>query len=136
MELTTEQQTTAFLWAFVLGAVIEGAYFLLALYREIVQPGKISIIVTDFLFMFSVFGANYFYAVAMTEGKVRFYVMFAQIVSFAGLYFPLGRTIKCRIGQCIRQLGSRIERGFEKLTKNIAKKWAVRRQRIKISDKT
>lgn len=97
MELTTQQQTTAFLWAFVLGAVIEIIYFVIASIRAAVPPDKAHIFVVDLLFMLFVSCLNILYAISQTEGKVRLYVIFAETLSFVILYFTIGRFLKQKL---------------------------------------
>ncbi len=98
MELTLYEQTYAFGWAFVLGAVIAGVYMVMMVMRELVPPGNPRIFAEDILF--SVFAAilNFFYAVALTNGIVRLYVLFAEGVSFLLLYLTVGKILKRTAG--------------------------------------
>ncbi len=135
MELTTQQQTGAFLWAFVLGAAAEIIYFVIAAFREAFPPGKIQMWIGDFLYIFAVFVGNFIYAVAMTEGKIRFYVLSAEMISFILLYFGIGRTIKCFVGSIIRKCNERICDFFAKIGKKISEKYTDNRQRVELSKK-
>ena len=101
MELTTQQQTTAFLWAFLLGAVIEVIYLIIASVRAAVPPDKTHIFIVDLLFMLSVSCLNMLYAISQTEGKVRLYVIFAETLSFVALYFTLGRFLKQKFAKLV-----------------------------------
>lgn len=94
MELTLKQQTEAFLWSFVLGAIVALIYIIIAVIRVISPPSKIQLFVGDMLFM--VFSAllNFLFAVAFTEGNVRFYTIFAELISFFAIYLTLGRIAK------------------------------------------
>ncbi len=93
MELTTQQQTAAFLWAFVLGLMIGLFYLLFSLIFNSASETRIGVFIRDTLFMFTVFVINFLYSVAMTEGKIRFYVVFSELLSFLLFYFTLGKTI-------------------------------------------
>lgn len=94
MELTLEQQTIAFLWSFVLGAALTMVYIIIAVIRLLSPPTKLQLFVGDVLFM--VFSAlvNFLFATSFTEGNVRFYTIFAEIVSFIVIYLTIGRLIK------------------------------------------
>lgn len=93
MELTTEQQTVAFLWAFLLGAIIEIIYTAICAVRVVSPPTKIQLFVGDVLFMVGVALLNSLYAISQTEGKVRLYVIVAEIAAYALLYFSVSRYI-------------------------------------------
>lgn len=91
MELTLKQQTEAFLWSFVLGAVISVIYTVVAVIRVISPPSKKQLFVSDLLFMVIAALMNFIFAVAFTEGKVRFYTIFAETISFFAIYFTVGK---------------------------------------------
>ncbi len=117
MELTTAQQTTAFLWAFALGAFIEIMYFIISVIREMFPPGKLGLFFIDMIFMISVFIINFLYSASLTEGKIRSYVVAAEIISFVLLYFFIGRTIKCIVGSFCIRIKNKIYTFFAKFTK-------------------
>ncbi|MBR2176507.1 MAG: spore cortex biosynthesis protein YabQ [Clostridia bacterium] len=94
MELTTQQQTMAFFWAFLLGAALEIVYFAMIILRTASPPGKIAVFVGDTLYMLFVALLNFLFAVSQTEGKIRLYVIFAECLSFGLLYFTVGRWLK------------------------------------------
>ena len=70
MELTTQQQTMAFFWAFLLGAALEIVYFAMIILRTASPPGKIAVFVGDTLYMLFVALLNFLFAVSQTEGKM------------------------------------------------------------------
>ncbi|MDD6488193.1 MAG: spore cortex biosynthesis protein YabQ [Clostridia bacterium] len=94
MELTLRQQTEAFLWSFVLGIIVALIYTVISVIRVISPPSKIQLFVGDVLFM--VFSAllNFLFAVAFTEGNLRFYTIFAELISFFAIHLTLGRVAK------------------------------------------
>ena len=49
--------------------------------------------------LFSVFACivNFLYAVALTQGRIRLYVIFAQGISFFLFYFFVGRAVKIAV---------------------------------------
>ena len=94
MELTLEQQTIAFLWSFVLGAVLTMVYIVIVVIRLLSPPTNLQLFVSDVLFMVFSALANFLIATAFTEGNVRFYTIFAEIVSFVAIYLTVGRLVK------------------------------------------
>lgn len=117
MELTTIQQTTAFLWAFVLGAVIAAVYFIYSVIREVFMSGKVTVFFADMLFMIFVFVLNFLFAVGTTEGKVRLYVIMSEIIVFILLYLLIGRRIKNTAFRIIRRIKEDIGEKYSKFTK-------------------
>ena len=91
MELTTQQQTIAFLWAFLLGAIIEILYTLICAVRVVSPPTRLQLFIGDVLFMLIAAMLNTLYAISQTEGKVRLYVIAAEIIAYVILYFSIGR---------------------------------------------
>ncbi len=108
MELTTQQQTNAFLWAFAAGVVIALIYIAMELVRMIFSASRLHIFIGDMIFAFSAFLINFLYAVAMTEGKVRAYVIAAELISFILIYILWIKTIKCPIKKFIGIINNRI----------------------------
>lgn len=131
MELTTAQQTTAFLWAFVLGAGLELIYFMISSFRAAFPPTKMQMFIGDFIYSLLAFVINFIYATAMTEGKIRLYVVIAEIIVFLLLYLTLGRTIKCFMGKKIRRIDIMLRSILAKIGKKLQNKMLNNRQRDK-----
>ncbi len=93
MQLTTAQQTAAFLWAFVPGALIGLLYLLLNIIRIMSPPAAWQIFIGDILFMLAAGLINSVYAISQTEGKVRLYVIAAELISFSAVYFIGGKPV-------------------------------------------
>lgn len=94
MELTLKQQSEAFLWSFVLGVAVALIYIIIAVIRVISPPSKVQLFVGDVLFMVFAALLNFLFAVAFTEGNVRFYTIFAELISFFVIYLTLGKAAK------------------------------------------
>ena len=94
MEITTAQQTSAFLWSFLLGLILSVIYTLLVSVRDAAATKPRAVFLTDTLFSFFVCVINFLYSIALPQGRVRLYVVFAQAVSFFVFYFLVGRRIK------------------------------------------
>ncbi len=93
LQLTTAQQTAAFLWAFIPGALLGLLYVIIRSFRIISPPGALQLFLGDVLFMLTAGIVNSLYAVSQTEGKVRLYVLAAQGISFFVVYFFVGRPL-------------------------------------------
>jgi len=94
LEVTLYSQTITFLCSLVLGGIVTGIYLLMEVMREISPPNKIILFAEDMLFTLIVCGLNLFFAIACTQGYIRWYVLAAQITVFAVIYFTLGRLLK------------------------------------------
>ena len=94
MELTLYDQTMTFLWSFMLGAAVTVIYILVEVAREISPPNNILIFAEDLIFSFIVSALNFFFALARTQGYIRWYVIAAQIIVFVLVYFTLGKLLK------------------------------------------
>ncbi len=121
MELTTEQQTTAFLWAFLLGAIIELLYTAICAVRVVSPPTKIQLFIGDVLFMVIVAILNSMYAISQTEGKVRLYVIAAELISYVVLYFSISRYVIRGLSAAIGFVGALTNRIFEGVKRKVIK---------------
>ena len=94
MELTFQQQTTAFAFSFLVGIGISFIYTILAMIRAIFAPSKTTLIIMDCVFMCLSAVITFLYSVAVTIGIVRWYVVFGEFVSCLAFYFLIGRYLK------------------------------------------
>lgn len=120
MELTTQQQTTAFLCAFLIGAALSLLYTMISISKELLSFNKIHVFVTDIIFMISVFLINFLYAIAMTEGRLRLYVIIAELSSFILLHFTLSKVIKCTMIIILKKINSIIWQFSSRFGKKIS----------------
>ncbi len=93
MFLNNEQQFYLFLWSFVPGLVIGLLYVILEAVRVISPPDKIQLFVGDLLFMLAASMITFLFSVAATEGRIRFHMILAEIISFTLLYFTVGKFL-------------------------------------------
>lgn len=115
MELTLYQQTTVFLWSFLIGAVLAAVYTVFAVIRELSPPGKILLFLSDMLFTFIAAMINFVFAVSMTNGRIRAYSLLAQGAAFFLLYFTAGVFIK----RSAKGISGFLRRQFSKITSPI-----------------
>ena len=93
MEPSVYEQTGVFLWAFLLGAVICALYTAASVLRALSPPGRRLLVLWDFLFAFIAGMLNLLFALALTQGRIRGYVVFAEALTFSVLYLTAGRLI-------------------------------------------
>lgn len=111
IQLTVYEQTGIFLWSFVLGAVIAAIYIAMSAWRILTPLSKATIFITDFLFMICSALLNFLFALTVTNGKIRGYVLLAELISFLVLYLTLGRLI-CKSVYVIRDV---LKKAFKKM---------------------
>ena len=105
MDFTLYDQTMTFLWSFVLGAAVTVIYIFMEVTREISPPGKVLVFAEDMIFSFIVSAMNLFFAIARTYGYIRWYVIAAQIIVFAAVYFTIGKFLKRLFGTVVYFFG-------------------------------
>lgn len=142
MELTAQQQTMAFLWSFVLGAVLAAVYTVAALIKVLSPPTKIQLFVGDVLFMVFAAILNFLFATALTEGNVRFYTVFAELVSFLAIYLTVGRILKKIINTVykwisafFRKITAPLTAFSARLSSSLRKKYSFMLKKVKKSEK-
>ena len=124
MQITNFQQTTAFLWAFVLGAGIAVIYTVIRSVRIVLPPTQLQLFAGDMLFMIFVCIVNTLYAISLTEGRIRLYFVFSELVGYILIYIFPGRFFIKGLIVVVRFLVN--------LRHNISEKIIIRIQRIKM----
>ena len=66
-------------------------YTLICAVRVVSPPSRLQLFIGDVLFMLIAAMLNTLYAISQTEGKVRLYVIAAEIIAYVILYFSIGR---------------------------------------------
>ena len=112
MQQTLNEQTGIFLWSLVMGAVLAAGYTVLAAARILSPPGRRQLFWSDFLFMAAAALLNLLFALAQTYGRIRGYVLAAELTSFFLLYGTVGRLV-CRSIFVLKKLVMHI---WERLT--------------------
>ena len=101
MELSLSNQTSSFLWAFVLGAIVFAVYMVFSVLMILSRSRKGGIFVCDVLFVVTSFFLNYFFSLALTNGIIRLFVLMTEAVSFFLLYFTIGKTVERLLSKII-----------------------------------
>ncbi len=126
MQQTLDEQTGIFLWSFVLGAVLGVIYTLLAIARAWSPPSPRQWIVGDLLFMAIAAMLNFLFALSQTYGRIRGYVLAAELVTFFLLYGTVGRLL-CRSTLRIRSL---CEQTVTWMTAPFRRQWHTLRKKL------
>lgn len=103
MEPTLQEQTQVFLYAMLIGVLLAGSYTVFGMLRTASPPGKILLFVYDLLFTGIGALINFLFALSQTHGRIRGYVLLAELLTFVPLYLTVGRLLRhstdwlCRI---------------------------------------
>ncbi len=134
MEFTLYEQTVTFLWSLVLGTAIVCIYIIIEVIREFSPPKRLMIIAEDIIFMGIAAALNFFFALSMTHGYIRAYVLLGQMISFLLIYLTVGKLLKSLAGYCVRFISFgavKISAPLKKLLKNISSHMSVKAKKIK-----
>ena len=93
MELTFAQQSTAFLCSLVFGAAAGLLYDIFKIIRMTLCKGKVSVFVTDFLYVFIVSLNLFIFSVAYMLGFFRVFVTVGSFLGFIICRLTLGRLL-------------------------------------------
>ena len=94
MGATTSQQSEAFLYAFVFGFIFDLLYILISSLLTIFRTDKKYYFIPDIFFSFLYVMINYIYAISMTEGRIRLFVIIAEAVGFCSMHLLIGKHIR------------------------------------------
>ncbi len=97
------QQNLVFMWSLVMGALLAAVYTLFAMLRAVSPPGRKLMTVLDFLFSAVAGAVNFLFALSLTGGRIRGYVLLTELLSFLLLYLTVGRLL-CRSAGWIRKV--------------------------------
>ena len=104
MEFYIADQTLVFLYACVLGAALSIVYDIFRLIRITAVMGRAVIAVEDIIFFIIVSFSTFVFILSFTEGVIRFYVIFGELLGFILCHVTLGALIVKLLGGFIRLL--------------------------------
>ncbi len=85
-----------------------GLGFLLGVYydvfrvtRSIMHSGARSVFIQDVLFFLSSAVVTFLFALAVMDGRLRFYLFFGEVIGFTSYYFTIGRLVMRYAGRII-----------------------------------
>ncbi len=124
------------MWSFVIGAVLGGIYILLAVMRVLSPPSTKLLVITDLLFTAAAALLNFLFALARTNGRIRGYVLAAELAAFLLLFLTVGkllqksafviRSLFCKmigvITSPVRHFLCRLQDRFTKKCRNLLRK--------------
>jgi hypothetical protein len=121
VELTFAQQSTAFLYSILLGIAFGIAYAPFKIFRLAFCLKKVSIFITDFIYMMLVSVVVFYFSIAFLLGYVRFYVYIGCVLGFLLYRLTLGRLFS-KIYSPIILFCKKISQNTMIKIKNFAKK--------------
>ncbi len=134
LELTTQQQTTAFLLAFILGIALSLMYIVICVVRKLSPPGRKELFFGDIVWMIFVSLVNFLFAVSQTDGRIRFYSAAAEIMAFILLWLTAGRLL-LKGTDAVKSFIWKLKTKMRKLISALLGKIVVFRERKKIFEK-
>lgn len=124
MELTFAQQSTAFLFSFLLGVSSGLLYGILKVFRVFFCSGKVSVFIIDFIYMIIVSLSLFCFSIAYINGSVRIYLYLGCLLGFIIYRLTLGKLlwiVMYPIMRFIISISQKIQNKFKKITKKLLK---------------
>ena len=92
MEYITSLSSQAknFLFSLGFGVLIGVLYDLLRIVRMSVSSSKRALYITDFIFVFTASVATFLFCLTVTDGQLRFYILFGEALGFFIYYLSFG----------------------------------------------
>lgn len=92
MEYITSLSSQAknFLFSLGFGVLIGVLYDLLRIVRMSVSSSKRALYITDFIFVFTASVATFLFCLTVTDGQLRFYILFGEALGFFIYYISFG----------------------------------------------
>lgn len=115
MELSFEQQSTAFLYSLPLGAALGVIYGILKLIRFALSPKKHTVIALDIAFMLLCSLSIFFYSLGMLDGYIRIYVIIGASTGFFIYRLTVGKLLQRILDPIIRVIKKIIVSIFTKI---------------------
>ncbi len=88
--VSLSSQTKNFLFSLGFGVLIGVLYDILRVIRMSISSSKKALYVTDFIFVFVSSVATFLFCLTVTDGQLRFYVLFGEALGFLIYYFSFG----------------------------------------------
>ena len=86
-------QTTSFLYAMVLGAVLSLVYDVFRIIRVAFGGKKTAVFVEDLLFSLAALVLTFVFVIAFNNGELRFFVLVGELLGFILCHCTLGRIV-------------------------------------------
>lgn len=102
MELSFAQQSAAFLYSFVLGAMLAAVYGIIKFFRFAFSWGKAAVMAADIAFMLLWALSVFFFSLAFLYGYIRFYVFLGSFAAFLAVRLTLGRIFYALYSPLVR----------------------------------
>ncbi|MDD2362450.1 MAG: spore cortex biosynthesis protein YabQ [Oscillospiraceae bacterium] len=93
MDISSSAQIHQLFLSCGLGFLLGVYYDVFRVTRLIVHSGARSVFIQDLLFFLSSAVVTFLFALAVMDGRLRFYLFFGEIIGFASYYFTIGRLV-------------------------------------------
>lgn len=124
MELTFIQQSIAFLYSIILGLFLGAVYGVFKFTATACSFGKVSIIVSDIIFMLIVFLSIFFFSIAYLFGYIRVYIFVGTLIGFLCYRMTIGHILSkiyCPVISVVKKISRNIHVKFKKIAKKLLK---------------
>lgn len=88
--VSLSSQTKNFLFSLGFGVLTGVLYDILRVIRMSISSSKRALYITDFIFVFVSSVATFLFCLTVTDGQLRFYVLFGEALGFLIYYFSFG----------------------------------------------
>lgn len=123
-EISNINQTTAMLYAFLLGGILGVVYDVFKLDRIVFRRSTVTVFFEDMAFWFIAAFLTFCLLLIAANGQVRFYVIFFVFLSFFIYYFTLSRFVLF-LTPYIKKLSRKTSKRYNEGIKFVAKIDAV-----------
>ena len=93
MEITIGEQLNQLFLSCGMGFLLGLYYDVYRVARLVIRAGKRWIFVQDLLFFLTSAVFTFLFALAVMEGRLRFYLFFGEALGFSAYYFTIGRVV-------------------------------------------
>lgn len=81
-ELSNKLQIIGFLYSIILGMIFAAFYDIFRALRIVKKPTALSVLFQDILYFFTISILTFIFLLAITNGEIRGYILFGEIVGF------------------------------------------------------
>ena len=92
-EINLKSQVLSFLGAIVLGIIFCCVYNIFKTLRKYGKITYLRLFLEDIVYFFCIAIITYIYLIAVTNGEIRFYILFGILIGFLLLYFTINSYI-------------------------------------------
>lgn len=123
--ISLSTQTKSFLYSLGFGLVIAVLYDALRIVRLMLSFSKIACYITDFFFSVASAVMTFLFCLSVTNGEVRLYIIFGELVGFFVFYLSFGSVAVKFSQKTVNKIFSLFAKIFSRLASPFVKVFAV-----------